>query len=98
MLYSIIGENVFGFVQLMKTLTIAFSQMMQFTVVVLTNVKFKHLGQLLLVLLIKHQAAFFSTQRKLATFKLGGLTFSSTGPTKAKNSKSSIPKGIKQNQ
>ena len=90
MLYSIIGENVLGLVQLMKTSTIAFSQMMQFTVVVLNNVKFKHLGQLLLVLLIKHQNSFFSIQRKLDTFKLGGLTFSSSGSTKAKDSKSYI--------
>ena len=95
MLYSIIRENVFGLVQLTKTSIIAFSQMMQFTVVVLSNVKFKHLGQLLLVLLIKHQVAFFSTQRKLDTFKLGSLTFSSTGPTKTKDSKSSISKGIR---
>ena len=85
MLYSTIGENVFGLVQVMKILTIAFSQMMQFTVEVSTKVKFKHLGQLLSVLLIKHQVAVFSTQRKLDTFKLGGLTFSSTGPTKSKN-------------
>ena len=59
MLYSIIGENVFGLVQLMNILTIAFLQMMQFTVEVLTKVKFKHLGQLLSVLLIKHQVAVF---------------------------------------
>ena len=96
MLYFIIGENVFGFVQLTKTSIIAFSQMIQFTVLVLTNVKFKHLGQLLLVLLIKHQVGFFSTQRKLDTFKLGGLTFSSTGSTKTKDSKSSISKGTKE--
>ena len=90
MLYSIIGENVLGLVQLTKTSTIAFSQMMQFTVVVLNKVKFKHLGQLLLVLLIKHQISFLSIQRKLDTIKLGGLTFSSSGSTKAKDSKSYI--------